>query len=124
MITNLYGTSPSVMASAPGAPCIHTTNHHPDAGQVRYHDNQLQVHDGHTWIRVPGASAHVSLTGPAEDAIAWARKKMNQEAAAENLAKTHPAVADAIDAVRLAEQQLQTVVALCQVSGIKNNNGS
>jgi hypothetical protein len=40
---------------------------------------------------------------------------MTEEKRLEELAKSHPTVADAIDAVRLAEQQLKTVVALCTV---------
>jgi hypothetical protein len=40
---------------------------------------------------------------------------MTEEKRLEELAKTHATVADAIDAVRLAEQQLQTVAALCKV---------
>jgi hypothetical protein len=40
---------------------------------------------------------------------------MAQEKTAQDLAQKHPAVADALDAVRLAEQQLKTVVALCTV---------
>jgi hypothetical protein len=57
----------------------------------------------------------VGLTANAEEALAWAWLKMTQEAAAQALAEKHPTVADALDAVRLAEQQLQTVVALCTV---------
>jgi hypothetical protein len=56
-----------------------------------------------------------ALPPNAEEALTWAWLKMAQEKAAQDLAQKHPAVADALDAVRLAEQQLQTVVALCTV---------
>jgi hypothetical protein len=49
------------------------------------------------------------------ESLQWVRRKMTEEKRLEELAKTHPTVADAIDAVRLAEQQLKTVVALCTV---------
>lgn len=56
------------------------------AGMLRYHNNQTQVYDGNIWQTMGGGSS-VGLTS----------------------------VADAIDAVRQAEQQLQTVVALCDI---------
>jgi myo-inositol catabolism protein IolC len=74
----------------------------------------MEVYDGAAWLNLSGGSS-VGLTAIADEALAWAIKKMAQEKAAQDLAQKHPAVADALDAVRLAEQQLQTVVALCTV---------
>jgi hypothetical protein len=113
MITNIYGTSPYITVSSsingpyisPGAA---------SAGLVRYHNSQTQVYDGNAWLALGGSSS-VGLSSNAEQALGWAIKKMTQEKAAQDLAKKHPTVADALDAVRLAEQQLQTVVALCTV---------
>ena len=112
MITSVYNTSPYITVSTPTGPYISPGA--ASAGMLRYHNNNMQVYDGNSWLTMGGGSG-VGLTTEAEVAIAWALKKMTQEAAAQALAQKHPAVADAIDAVRLAEQQLQTVVALCTV---------
>jgi len=113
MITNIYGTSPYITVSSPAnGPYISPGA--ASAGLVRYHNNQTQVYDGNAWLAIGGTSS-VGLTAMADEAIGWVLKKMAQERAAQDLAQKHPAVADALDAVRLAEQQLKTVVALCTV---------
>ena len=116
MISSVYNTSPYITVSNPIGPYISPGAD--SAGMLRYHSNQMQVYDGNAWLTMGGGTnggTGVGLTSVAEVAIAWALKKMQQETAAQALAQKHPAVADAIDAVRLAEQQLQTVVALCTV---------
>lgn len=113
MITNIYGTGPYITVSSPtNVPYISPGA--ASAGLVRYHNNQTQVYDGNAWLALGGVSS-VGLTPRADEAISWVLKKMAQEAATQVLAQKHPAVADALDAVRLAEQQLQTVVALCDI---------
>ena len=87
----------------------------PSAGMVRYNSNNFEVYDGNGWIIIPSGDAQVALDGPTLESLQWVRRKMTEEKRLEELAKTHPSVADAIDAVRLAEQQLQTVAALCTV---------
>ena len=112
MITSIYGTSPYITVSNPTGPYISPGA--ASAGMLRYHNNHMEVYDGAAWLNLSGGSS-VGLTAIADEALAWAIKKMTQERAAQDLAQKHPAVADALDAVRLAEQQLQTVVALCTV---------
>jgi hypothetical protein len=85
------------------------------AGMVRYNNNNFEVYDGNTWIIMASGSIQVSLDGVTLESLQWVRRKMTEEKRLEELAKTHATVADAVDAVRLAEQQLQTVVALCKV---------
>ena len=85
------------------------------AGMVRYNGNNFEVYDGNSWIMIPSGDAQVGLDGVTLESLQWVRRKMTEEKRLEELAKTHPSVADAIDAVRLAEQQLQTVATLCTV---------
>jgi hypothetical protein len=87
----------------------------PSAGLVRYNGNNFEVYDGNSWMIIPGGDVQVTLDGVALESLQWVRRKMTEEKRLEELAKTHASVADAIDAVRLAEQQLQTVAALCKV---------
>ena len=85
------------------------------AGMVRYNGNNFEVYDGNSWIIIPSGDAQVMLDGVILESLQWVRRKMTEEKRLEELAKTHPSVADAIDAVRSAEQQLKTVAALCKV---------
>ena len=85
----------------------------PSAGLVRYYGNEMQVYDGAAWLKVT-SSVNIALTPVAVDAIEWAHKKMLEEAEAQRMAEQYPAVADAMGAVREAEQQLKMVVALCK----------
>ena len=87
----------------------------PSAGLVRYNNNHFEVYDGNYWMIIPGGDAQVTLDGVTLEAVQWVRRQMEQEKRLEELAKTHATVADALNAVRLAEQQLKTVAALCTV---------
>jgi hypothetical protein len=113
MITNVYSNSAFVTAhSTTGGPYINPGS--PSAGMLRYYNNQTQVYDGSSWLPL-GSSANVGLSGEAEAIMNWARTKMQQEQEARAMAEQYPAVADAMGAVREAEEQLKTVVALCRV---------
>ena len=113
MITNVYSTGAFVTAhSLSSTPYVNPNA--PSSGMLRYHNNQLQVYDGSSWLLMSG-TANVGLSPEAEEIMNWARKKMQEEAEARAMAEQYPAVADAMGAVREAEQQLKTVVALCRV---------
>ena len=113
MITNVYSSGKFVTAnSTVGGPYINPSN--PSAGMVRYHNQQMQVYDGSSWL-VLGTTASVGLTPDAELLLDWVSKRRDEEAEARAMAEQYPAVADALGAVREAEQQLKTVVALCRV---------
>jgi len=83
MITNIYGTSPYItVTSSVNGPYISPGA--ASAGLVRYHNNQTQVYDGNAWLALGGSSS-VGLTAMADEALAWAIKKMAQERAAQHL---------------------------------------
>ena len=111
--TILNGAGINVIDSGSSTPYIDMTR--TSAGMVRYNNNNFEVYDGNGWMMIPSGDAQVTLDGMTLESLQWVRRKMTEEKRLEELAKTHPSVADAIDAVRLAEQQLQTVVALCTV---------
>jgi len=85
-------------------------------GDLRFNTStqQIEFYNGQTWQTFIMAQATVGLAGPAETAIDWALDKMEQEREARRMAEQYPAVADAMGAVREAEQQLKMVVALCR----------
>ena len=113
MITNVYSHSGFVTANSTVAgPYINAGT--PSAGMMRYHNQQVQVYDGSSWLAT-GSGANVGLSIEAEEILAWAREKMHAEQEARAMAEQYPAVADALNAVWESEQQLKTIVALCRV---------
>jgi hypothetical protein len=113
MITNVYSNSAFVtVTSAVSGPYINPGS--PSAGMMRYHNQQVQVYDGSSWLAT-GSGANVGLSIEAEEILAWAREKMHAEQEARAMAEQYPAVADALNAVWESEQQLKTIVALCRV---------
>ena len=112
MITNVYSNSAFVTANSTVAgPYINAGT--PSAGMMRYHNQQVQVYDGSSWLAM-SSTASVGLSGEAEAIMTWAREKMQAEQEARAMAEQYPAVADALNAVWESEQQLKTIVALCR----------
>ena len=84
------------------------------AGLVRYNNNHFEVYDGNSWMIIPGGDAQVTLDGVTLESLQWVRRKMTEEKRLEELAKNHPAVADAAAAVARAQEQLDIVTVLVQ----------
>ena len=111
--TIMNGAGINVINGSFSTPYIDMTR--ASAGMVRYNSSNFEVYDGNSWITMAGGAAQITLDGVTLESLQWVRRKMEEEKRLEELAKSHPTVADAIDAVRLAKQQLKTVVALCTV---------
>lgn len=84
-------------------------------GNIRYNttNQSLEVFDGNTWIMINMDSASVGLSGEAESILDWAREERDRRYKIENMAKTNVTVADALDRLREAEEQLKVIAALC-----------
>jgi hypothetical protein len=85
---------------------------------VRYNGSSqnLEVYDGTSWLMLQTAYPTIELNGDVQSVVNWARAKMAEEARAQELAAKHPTVADALQAVARAEEQVKIAVALCDVS--------
>ena len=85
-------------------------------GNLRFNTSgqRLEVYDGMTWLELNMPHASVGLNGAAEEAIDWVQRQMAEEKRLEDLAKKHPAVADALTAVDKAKEQVKIVAALVQ----------
>ena len=59
-----------------------------------------------------GENVSIGIASTAESAIQWAMAKMSEEQRIKELAKTYPAVANAAEAVKQAEEKLAVVMAL------------
>jgi hypothetical protein len=90
--------------------------HQQDAGRVRYNGDtaSLEVYNGFSWVQWQ-STAMIGLNHDYISAVEWAKTKMIDEQRIRELAKKHPAVADAVEAVKQAEEQLQIVTALVDV---------
>jgi hypothetical protein len=86
----------------------------PMHGAVRVSNGQQEFWNGTSWMVMCGGSATINLTNRAEAIMEWADKKMAQEHRAEELAKSKPAVADALAAVNHAQEQLEIILLLTE----------
>ena len=85
-------------------------------GNLRFNTSQqrLEVYDGMTWLELNTPYASVGLNAAAEEAIDWVQRQMAEEKRLEALAKEHSAVADALEAVKQAQERVRIVAALVQ----------
>lgn len=85
-------------------------------GQVRYNGSSqnMEVYDGMTWLSMGSAYPTVDLAPHVQAVVAWAQTKMAEESRLKELAAKHPTVADALEAVRRAEEQVQIIAALVE----------
>lgn len=85
-------------------------------GDMRYDiDSQtIKVFDGQSWQSLYGGTATVNLTDDAKVLLDWVNDKRAEEQRIQELAARHPAVADALDALKKAEEQVRIVAALVQ----------
>ena len=83
-------------------------------GSVRYNgsNQNLEVYDGNSWIVMSASYPTVELAPHVQAVVAWAQTKMAEEERLRQLAAKHPAVADALAAVKHAEEQVRIVAAL------------
>jgi flagellar hook-basal body complex protein FliE len=85
----------------------------PAAGMVRFNtsNQHLEAFDGNIWIRLADHQ-NLSMTQEAVDAIRWARDKIAEEQRLKQLAEKHPGVADAMQELQRASEQLEIMVQL------------
>ena len=83
-------------------------------GQVRYNGSSqcMEVYDGSVWLTMASSFPTVELTPDVQSVLNWARMKMAEEARIKNLAEKHPGVAEALQAVEHAQEQVRIVAAL------------
>lgn len=79
----------------------------PLSGTIRYNSNgnKFEVYDGVIWHSIPDATFSISMSPDAEEAIAWAQRKMQEEKQIDQLAAKYSCIKD-------AQEQLSILVAL------------
>jgi hypothetical protein len=83
----------SLLAECSGPQIYIGNNSAPLAGMVRYYNGQLEVFDGMIWHPIR-KTIRVRLQDGAEESIAWARKKMQEEKELQQLIDEYPNVKD------------------------------
>lgn len=115
MINSVYTPATdwlSVSSHQGSAPYINPIQ--PMTGMVRYHNNQMQVYDGNCWLQLGGGMATVDLTTRTKTVLEWAEHEMLKQQKYQALAKSHPAVADAMETVRIAQEKLKVIATLVE----------
>jgi len=109
-INNNYSTWPTFYHS------VQTTGNSL-VGQMRYNGSSqsIEVYDGNSWLMMNSAYPTIELSPHVQAVVAWAQAKMAEESRIRELAAKHPTVADALEAVKRAEEQVQIATALCDV---------
>lgn len=85
-------------------------------GNLRFNTSaqRLEVYDGSSWQELNMPHASVGLNGAAEEAIDWVQQQMAEEKRLAALAKEHPAVADAMESLKQAQERVRIMTALVQ----------
>jgi hypothetical protein len=111
MIRNITGGEGiHISGSIYNAPYIDTTR--ASAGLVRYVGGNLEVYDGSSWLPLASSYPQIELDSVTQSVVRWAMQKMAEDARIKELAAKHPTVADALEAVAKAEEQVRIVAAL------------
>ena len=116
MIGHIGQTGKYVTVTGGAVPNYINNSNYMGVGQLQYNtsNQRLELYNGTSWQPLNLGQYYVGLNPEAEQILDWARKKMQEEQEARAMAEQYPAVADAMGAVREAEEQLKTVVALCR----------
>ena len=93
-------------------PYVTINNNNPIQGMIRINGSDMQVFDGMNWMTLSASYATVELNGETQSLLQWAREKRNKELEYERMAKDSPAVLNAINAIKRAEEQLDLVYKL------------
>ena len=107
------GEGITVSNSYSSFPYVPNNPSNPIQGMVRLNNQDLQVFDGSSWLTLGGAFPSVELSPDVQTVITWAKARMAEESRVLALAKKHPTVQAALDAVIQAEQELKLIAELC-----------
>ena len=115
MITNISSSSQHLYAARGSSlPYVSSNMTNPMQGMLRLNGSEMEVYDGHTWLKIYPGTANVGMTGPANAAIDWAIKKMEEEKEWKALAEKNQAVKIALDNLEQARQQVDIIAKLAR----------
>lgn len=114
MIKEVISSRPFVNVSGGNnfTPYINMSNVSAGMTQWNGNSNNFEVYDGSSWMTLSSNVVSVGLNNDAVGAITWVLKKMAEEMAVVELAKSNVAVKDIVDQLTEKQQQLKIVMAL------------
>jgi len=116
MIKGLQGDSYIFVSGGDTAvPYVTQNTQNPMQGMIRINGNLMEAFDGTKWMTMNTSYATVMLKPEYAVVLEWAAKKMQKEKEIQALAEKHPAIADLVDAVDKAEEQLRMTAALVKI---------
>lgn len=92
-----------------------TSETNPFVGMVRYNSmyGRFEINTGSSWTDAH-IGQHAQTTSLFEDNMNWVMEQRRKEQLIQDLAKKHPAVQNALEAVEKAKEQLEIIAALSQ----------
>jgi hypothetical protein len=110
MIKGLQGVQGiSVSGGNTSVPYININDSNPMQGMVRVHGNDMQVYDGNNWIQMASSYATVGLDQPTQSLLKWCEAQQNMSYRRLELAQKHPALEKALEAIKRAEDNFETL---------------
>ena len=105
----------SVIGGSSTGMYLNSYNGSPGVGNMRYNPStqNIEVYDGNSWMIISSSYATVELAFDAQQAIDWAKEERARQLEYQELAKKHPAVADAMESLKDAELKLRELAILC-----------
>jgi hypothetical protein len=86
-----------VQSSSTPLPWVECTADNPAVGTVRIHRGQIEIYAPYGWQALALTMANINLTHDAEQALEWARRKMQEESELEERMKRYPGLKEAYD---------------------------
>jgi hypothetical protein len=104
MIKGLQGSAHVIVNGGnTSVPYVSQNANNPIQGMIRINGSDMQVFDGSTWMSLSTSYATVALSPTTEEAIDWAKRKMQEEKALHDRMKRHPGLKDAFETFRIMD---------------------
>jgi hypothetical protein len=91
MIKGLQGSAHVIVNGGnTSVPYVNQNINNPMQGMIRISGSDMQVFDGNNWVALSTSYATVALAPTTEEAIDWAKRKMQEEKDLHDRMKRHP----------------------------------
>jgi hypothetical protein len=104
MIKGLMGSRGVVVDGGnTSVPFVNTNTNNPMQGMIRISGSDMQVFDGNNWMTLSTSYATVALAPTTEEAIDWAKRKMQEEKDLHDRMKKHPGLKQAYEQFQIMD---------------------
>ena len=104
MIKGLMGSRGVVVDGGnTSVPYVNTNTNNPMQGMIRISGSDMQVFDGNNWMTLSTSYATVALAPTTEEAIDWAKRKMQEEKDLHDRMIRHPGLKDAFETFKIMD---------------------